>query len=168
MLTHMSRRVVIPESLCAPETLEQRVRRQHHLLDPLNAAAAFFSARDGSDVLHDPLRRLGLPRTGLSRDDHALVLLLGGHLVVSRLGNGEDVGRHLEPVLASVRLQRLLGVDAEVCTSADGRLQPAVASELDPPRKGLTEMSTWAIYVLRGCQHQYRPSGAIHSRRSLG
>jgi purine nucleoside phosphorylase len=71
-----------------------------------------------------------------------LVLLLGGHLVVCRFGNSEDVGRHLEPVLAPVRLQRLLGVDAEVCTSAIGRLQPVMASELDPPRKGLTEMST--------------------------
>ena len=85
----MSTGVVIPQRLRTSETLQQRVGGEHHVLDLLDAAV--LSSGYGSDVLHDPLRRLGLAGTGLSRDDNALILVVCVHVVVCGLGNGEDV-----------------------------------------------------------------------------
>lgn len=98
----MSARVVIPQGLRASETLQEGVRSQDHVLNLLNTAV--LSARDRGDILHDPLRRLGLARARLPRDDHALILMVRVHVVVCALRDREDMWRYLQPVLALVPL----------------------------------------------------------------
>ena len=71
-------------------------------------------AADGRDVLHNALGCLGLARTALARDNHALVLLVRKHVVVRTLGDRIHMRRHLEAVLAAVRRQHLIRVDAKI------------------------------------------------------
>ena len=110
--THMSTRVVIPQRLRTSEALQQRVGGEHHVLDLLDAAV--LPSRHCGDVLHDPLRRLCLAGTGLSRDDDALILVVCVHIVVCALRDGENVGRDLQPVLALVLLEHLVRIDAQI------------------------------------------------------
>lgn len=52
--------------------------------------------RDGSDVSHDNLGRLGLAGARLARDDNAGVLPPPLHGLIGGIGDGEDVWRPLE------------------------------------------------------------------------
>ena len=108
----MSTGVVIPQRFRTSETLQQRVGGEHHVLDLLDAA--ILSTGDGSDVLHDALRCLGLARARLTRDDDTLVLVVCVHVVVCALRDGEYVGRDLQPVLALVLLEHLVRIDAQI------------------------------------------------------
>lgn len=112
----MTTRVVVPQRLGASETLQQRVGSHDHLLNPLNA----LSTRNSSDILHDPLGRLRLSRARLSGNDDALVVLVGDHVVVGALGDGVDVRRHLEAVLAAVGVEDFVRVDGEQAEGVDG------------------------------------------------
>lgn len=85
--------IIIPQRLCTPKTLQQWIRRQHHLPDPLDPLSPLSSA-DRSDILHDPLRRFRFPGTGFPGNNDTLVLLVGVHVVVGRFGDRENVGRH--------------------------------------------------------------------------
>ena len=113
-----ARRIVISQGFGVTEGLEQGVGGQHHVLDLLNLAA--LAAGDVGDVLHYPLGSLGLAGTGFTRDDNTLVVPICLHVIVSRLGDGENVRGHLEAVLALVGLEDLVGVDAEVAKGVDG------------------------------------------------
>jgi hypothetical protein len=68
--TYVTRAVVVAERLCAAKALEQRVGREHHVLDLANVAAGRarrrIRARDLGNVLHDALGRLGLARARLA------------------------------------------------------------------------------------------------------
>lgn len=97
----MSRRIVIPQGFRTPETLQQGIRRQYHLLDILDTSRSAPST-DSRDILHDSLRSLRLSRTRFSRNDDTLVILVRDHVVVGRFGDCVDVGDHFESVLASV------------------------------------------------------------------
>lgn len=110
--TDMTTGVVIPQCLRTSETLQEGICRQHHVLDLLDAAIA--SSRYCRDVLHDPLRSFGLPRTRLARDDNTLVLVVRVHVVVRGFCDTEYVGRNLQTVLALVLLQYIVGVDAQI------------------------------------------------------
>lgn len=88
-----SRGVVVPQCLCVSKRLKQRVRGQHHVHHLLDLRV--LPARHVGNVLHEALRGLGLSCAGLAGDDDALVLLVGVHVVVGGLGDGEDVWRHL-------------------------------------------------------------------------
>ena len=140
----MSTGVVIPQRLRTSETLQQRVGGEHHVLDLLDAAV--LPSRHCRDVLHDPLRRLGLAGTGLSRDDDALILVVCVHVVVCALRDGEYVGRDLQPVLALVLLEHLVRIDAQIYPTRALRTVTDRWSKQrnvrSAPRKGLTEMST--------------------------
>lgn len=111
--THMPTTIIIPQRLCTPKTLQQWIRRQHHLPNALDSLPA-LSRADRSDILHDPLRRFRLPCTGFPGNNNALVLLVGVHVVVGRFSDGEYVRGHFESVLAAVRGEDVRGVDAEV------------------------------------------------------
>lgn len=117
----MSTRVVVPERLGAPEALEEGVGGQNHLLDPLDSRSrARVRASDGGNVLHDALRGLRLSCSTLAGDDDALILLVGDHVVVGGLGDGVDVRRDLETVLAAVGDEDFVGVDGEEAEGVDG------------------------------------------------
>ena len=85
----MSTRVVIPQRLRTSETLQQRVGGEHHVLDLLDTAV--LSAGYRGDVLHDAFRGLGLASARLARNNNALIILIGLHVVVRRLCNRKDV-----------------------------------------------------------------------------
>ena len=99
----MSTGVVVPQRLRTTKTLQRWVRRKNHVLDLLDATV--LATRHSRDVLHDPFRCFGLACTGLARDDNTLVLMVRVHVIVCRLGDAEDVRRHLQPVFALVLLQ---------------------------------------------------------------
>lgn len=60
----MTTRVIITKRLRTTKTLEQRIRRQHHILDLLNTTV--LSSRDRGHILHDTFRCLRLASTRLS------------------------------------------------------------------------------------------------------
>lgn len=68
--------------------------------------------RHTSDVLHDPLRSFCLSSSRLSRNNHALVVFVGVHVVVGGFSNGEDMGRDFESVLVAVGFEDIIGIDA--------------------------------------------------------
>ena len=98
----MSTRVVVPQRLRASETLQQGVGGENHVLNLLDTAV--LTSRDSSDVLHDTLRGLRLSRSGFARDDNALVLVVGIHVVIGRLSDTEHVWGNFQPVLPFVSL----------------------------------------------------------------
>lgn len=87
------RGVVVPQCLCVAEGFKQRVRGQHHVHHLLNLRV--FPARYVGNVLHEALRSFGLSCSRFAGDDDTLVLLVGVHVVVGGLGDGEDMWRHL-------------------------------------------------------------------------
>ena len=87
----MSTGVVIPQGLCASKALQQRIGRKHHVLDLLDAT--ILASRYRGDVLHNPFGSFGLSGTRFARDDNALVLVVGIHVVVGRFGDSKHVGR---------------------------------------------------------------------------
>ena len=140
----MSTRVVVPQCLCTTETLQQWVGSQHHVLDLLDTT--ILPSGYGSDVLHDALRSLRFAGTGLARDNDTLVLMVGVHVVVRRLSDGEDVRGDLKPVLPLVLLKYIVGVDAQIY-AARFRNWLSILTGLYAPLNGLTEMSTAPMYV---------------------
>ena len=143
--THMPTTVIIPERLGTPKTFQQRIRRQNHLPDPLNPLSS-LPTTNGSDILHDPLSSLRLAGSGFPRNNDALVLLVGVHVVVGRLRYREYVRRHFESVLVAVRGEDFWGVDAEVCRGGTVSVPDGMSAE-SSPLNGLTEIKTWAMYV---------------------
>ena len=109
----MTTRVIISEGLCTSETLQQGVCREHHVLDLLDTAIS--TSRDGGNVLHDTLCGFRLPRTGFTRDDDTLVLVVRVHVVIGGFCDAEHVRGDLETVLALVLLQYIVGVNAQIC-----------------------------------------------------
>lgn len=67
--------------------------------------------RDTCDVLHDPLGCFRLSSTRLARNDYALVVFVGVHVVVGGFGHGEDMRRDFESVLVPVGLEDLVSID---------------------------------------------------------
>ena len=120
--------VVIPQRLGTPEALQQRVRREYHVLDLLDTA--ILASRNSGDVLHNLLGGLGLTRAGLARDNDTLVLMIRIHVVVRGFSDREDVRGNFKPILALVLLEDILGVDAQVCT-AYNRFAPEHTSKTD-------------------------------------
>lgn len=108
----MATRIVIPECLRTPETLQERVRREHHVLDLLNAT--IFSSRDCRNILHDTFGSLRLPGTRLSRDDDTLILAIRVHVVICRFCDTKDVRRDLKTVFAFVLLEYFVRIDTQV------------------------------------------------------
>ena len=108
----MSTRVVVPQRLRAPETLQQGVRREHHVFDLLNTT--IFSSRDCRNILHDTFGSLRLPGTRLSRDDDTLILAIRVHVVICRLCDTKDVRRDLKTVFAFVLLEYFVRIDTQV------------------------------------------------------
>lgn len=96
----MSAGVVVPQCFGAPEAFQERIGRQNHVLNLLDAA--ILTAGYRRHVLHDALCRFGLPRTRLSRNDNALVLLVGIHVVIGGLRDTKDMRGDLESVLALI------------------------------------------------------------------
>ena len=96
--------------------------------------------------MHDALRSLRFAGTGLARDNDTLVLMVGVHVVVCRLSDGEDVRGDLKPVLPLVLLKYIIGVDAQIY-AARFRNWLSILTGLYAPLNGLTEMSTAPMYV---------------------
>ena len=76
----MSTGVVIPQRLCTSKTLQQRIRREHHVLYLLDAA--ILASRYRGDVLHNPFGGFCLSGTRFTGDDDTLVLVVGIHVVI--------------------------------------------------------------------------------------
>jgi hypothetical protein len=107
------RRIIIPQRLRVSKGLEQWIRRQDHVLDLLDGGVG--AAGDIGDVLHYPLCGFGLPGATFTRDDDALVLSVGLHIVVGGFSDGEDVRGHFEAVLPAVAVEDGVCVDSH-CT----------------------------------------------------
>lgn len=108
----MATRIIVPERLRTTEALKQWICRKHHVLNLLNTA--ILASRNFSDVLHDPFRCFRLSCTRLPRNNNALVLMVGIHVIISAFGNAEDVWRDLESILPPILLECFLGVDAQI------------------------------------------------------
>jgi hypothetical protein len=113
--TYVTTRVVVPQGLCAPETLEKGICGEHHVLDFLNTAVLSTGYR--RDILHNPFRCLRFPSPRFSRDDDTLVFVVCVHVIVRSFRDAEDMGRDLETVLATISLKCLLGIYTEICES---------------------------------------------------
>ena len=87
----MSTGVIIPQRLCTSKALQQRIGREHHVFDLLDATILASGYR--CDVLHNPFGSLGLSGTRFTRDDNTLVFVVGIHVIVGRFGDSKDVGR---------------------------------------------------------------------------
>ena len=109
----MATRVVVTKGLCTTKTLKQRVCGQHHVFNLLNTVIMAPGYR--SDVLHYTLRSLRLPGSRLSRNDDALVVVVCLHIVVGGFGDGKDMWRDFEPVLALVFVKDIIRVDTKIC-----------------------------------------------------
>ena len=88
----MTTGIVIAQRLGTTKTLQQRVRRENHVLDFLNAA--ILPTGYCSDVLHNPLRCFGLASTRFTGYDDTLILVIRIHIVVCRLCYAEDMRRN--------------------------------------------------------------------------
>jgi len=62
---------------------------------------------------------LSLSGTGLSGNEHGLILLVHDHVSVCLIGGGEQVRRHLVTSLAHVVLDDGLGVDGQTLVGVD-------------------------------------------------
>ena len=87
----MSTRVIIPQRLCTSKTLQQWIRRKYHVLNLLDAT--ILASRYRGDILHNPFGSFGLSGTRFTRDDNALVLVVGIHVIVGRFGDSKHVWR---------------------------------------------------------------------------
>lgn len=57
------------------------------------------------------------------RNQHRLIFVVGQHVDVSTVGNGEDVGRYFRATLASVQLSTTEGVHGEPLVRVDGHAE---------------------------------------------
>jgi hypothetical protein len=112
VLTYMTTRVIIAESLSASETLEKRICGQNHFLDLLNTA--ILTTGNRSDVLHNPFRSLSFPCTRLSRYYNTLIFVIGIHVVICTFSDAENMWRNFKSILPSISLKYFFSVDAEI------------------------------------------------------
>mmetsp|Transcript_5177 Transcript_5177/g.15831 ORF Transcript_5177/g.15831 Transcript_5177/m.15831 type:complete len:671 (-) Transcript_5177:136-2148(-) len=104
-----TRRVVVADRFRVTESLQQRVTLQNGVLHGRHIGAG---AGDARNVLHDGLGGLGLAGTGLTRDDHALILRLRLHVAMHDLGHHVHVGLQFVRIFSTVLEECTLLVEA--------------------------------------------------------
>mmetsp|Transcript_21266 Transcript_21266/g.82528 ORF Transcript_21266/g.82528 Transcript_21266/m.82528 type:complete len:333 (+) Transcript_21266:994-1992(+) len=134
-------RVVVAASLGVTESLQHRDGLQHHVLD------VRLTVRTRSEELQDELGRLGLSGTGLSADQHGLVLASLAHLVVRLLGDGEDVRGKKSQALALVVLHPATAVDGEPLEGVDSNQNGASVGVDELVLVTLLEVSEHTVQV---------------------
>lgn len=82
-----------------------------------------FGGTDGGEVRNYLLGVFRLSGTRLSSDQHRLILVVGQHVDVGTVRNGEDVGWHLVTALATVHLGATHGVHGEPLVGIDGHAE---------------------------------------------
>merc|ERR1719310_1419859 len=113
--------VVIPGGLCISVRLQNGVGGHNLvlkgdlLLDLLGASTSGDHGKIGDDLLGV----LGLSSTGLSSDQHGVVLLVLQHVPVGALGNGPQMGWDLITPLAKVDLAHSVGVQRITLVGVD-------------------------------------------------
>lgn len=80
---------------------------------------------DGGEVRNDLLGVLSLSGSRLSGDQHRLVGVVGQHVHVRAVRDGEDMGRHLVTALATVHLSAPVGVHGVALVRVDGNAEKA-------------------------------------------
>merc|ERR1712073_271055 len=113
--------VVIPGSLGISVGLQNGVGG-HNLVLKGDLLLRLLGARASSDhgkIGDDLLGVLGLAGTGLSGDQHGVVLLVGQHVPVGALGNGPQMGWDLITPLAKVDLAHSVGVQRITLVGVD-------------------------------------------------
>ena len=100
-------RVVVADRLGIAERLQDGIRLQDLLLDPVVLAAY------GGEELEDEFGALRFAGARLAGDYDALVVLVAQHVVVGVVADGEDVGRQLADLLVAVLFDLLGCVDGE-------------------------------------------------------
>lgn len=96
------------------------------------------------DVLHDPLCSLGFSGTRFPRDDDTLVVFIGLHIIVGGFCHGENMGCDFESILATVRVEDLICVDAH-WRSVSNQPASSNATQYIQSLKGLTDTRTCPI-----------------------
>jgi hypothetical protein len=104
-----TRRVVIADSASVTEGLKHGVSLKQLLLELTDLALT----GDNGEVLDNLLGVLGLTGTGLTSDQHGLVLVLVEHCTVGLISDGEHVGRLLIATTATIAIDGETVVDGE-------------------------------------------------------
>lgn len=126
--TYETGRVVVTHGLCVTEGFQDGIGLHDLLLQTLllNGRFVLFGRRtNGGEVRNDLLGVLSLSGTRLSSNQHRLVLMVGQHLDVRVVRDGENMGRHLITALATVHLRATVGVHRVALVRIDGNAEKA-------------------------------------------
>lgn len=126
--TYETRRVIVTDGLSVTEGFKNGIG----LHDLIFQTALRFRLRlfvflgwctDGGEVSNYFLRVLSLTSTRLSSNQHRLIFVVGQHVDVSTIRNGEDVGWHFITALTTVHLSATVRVHWVTLVRIDGNAE---------------------------------------------
>lgn len=124
--TYETRGVIVTHSLGVTEGLKHRVSL-HNLIfqGALVLLRLILLARsaDSGEVRNDLLRVLSLTSTRLTGNQHRLIHVVGQHVDVGTVRDGENMGWHLITALATVHLSATVGIHRVALVRIDGNAE---------------------------------------------
>lgn len=128
MWTYETGRVIVTHGLGVTEGFQDGIGLDDLILQVtlLHVGVVLLAGRtDGGEVRNDLLRVLSLSGSRLSGNQHRLVGVVGQHVDVGTVRDGENVGWHLITALATVHLSATVRVHGVTLVGVDGDTEKA-------------------------------------------
>lgn len=127
-MTYETRRVVVTHGLGVTEGFQDGIGLDDLILQVtlLHVRVVLLARRtNGGEVRNDLLGVLSLSSSGLSGNQHRLIGVIGQHVDVGTVRDGENMGWHFVTALATVHLGATVGIHGVTLVRIDGHAEKA-------------------------------------------